>query len=375
MSVSCSVARTQVSKTGHCGPGIDILRRESQGITMVLVNRLIVLATLVVAGCDASALSTTKKLVIAHRGASGYLPEHTIAAKAMAYAQAADYIEQDLVMTRDDELVVLHDHYLDTVTNVAELFPGRHRSDGRYYVIDFSLDEIRQLSVVERFEMIDGVASAVFKDRFPLGLSSFRVHTFAEEIELIQGLNISTGNSTGLYPEIKSPEFHHEEGKDIAMATLRVLKKYGYRSKTDRVFLQCFEFSELQRIHDDLMPELGMDLRLVQLMGTEEEYQWMLQSDGMKRLAAYVDGIGPSAYLLIGMDSTAEDIKVTKLVERAHAAGLRVHPYTFRRETNQMPPFVQDYDDFLRIFLEEVGVDGVFTDFPDLTVKFIESAR
>jgi glycerophosphoryl diester phosphodiesterase len=339
-------------------------------------------AVLSITGCDASSnnpsseelpTANARKMVIAHRGASGYLPEHTIAAKAMAYAQGADYIEQDLVMTKDDELVVLHDRHLDTVSNVAELYPDRHRDDGRYYVIDFTLDEIRQLSVVERFKMKDGVATPVFENRFPLGKSSFHVHTFAEEIELIQGLNVSTGKSVGLYPEIKSPAFHREEGKDIAAAALSVLKQYGYDEKTDKVFFQCFDSSELQRIHDELMPQLDMDLLLVQLMGTEREYHWMLDKKGMQRLATYVDGIGPSVFLLVSPDSTAAEIKVTGLVELAHAAGLQVHPYTFRRERNQMPPFAKDYEDFLRIFFEVVGVDGVFTDFPDLTVRYVES--
>jgi glycerophosphoryl diester phosphodiesterase len=291
----------------------------------------------------------------------------------MAYAQGADYIEQDLVMTKDDELIVLHDHYLDTVTDVAEVFPTRHRDDGRYYVIDFTLLEIRQLSVVERFEIKDGVIQPVFENRFPLGMSSFRVHTFEEEIELIQGLNESTGNSVGLYPEIKSPAFHHDEGKDIATVVLGVLKKYGYEHKTDNVFLQCFDSDELQRIHDELMPQLDMALRLVQLMGTSEEYHWMLNESGMQKVATYADGIGPSVFLLVARDSTATDIKVTGLVELAHALHLQVHPYTFRRERNQMPPFARNYEDFLRIFFVDVGVDGVFTDFPDLTVRFIES--
>lgn len=346
--------------------------------------RISLLVAVLISGCAASiddrvsedAISvsaTAKRLVIAHRGASGYLPEHTIAAKAMAYAQGADYLEQDLVMTKDDELVVLHDRHLDTVTNVAQIFPDRHRDDGRFYVIDFTLEEIRQLSVFERFEMKEGIATPVFKDRFPLGKSSFRVHTFSEEIELIQGLNISTGKSVGIYPEIKSPAFHRDAGKDIAVAALNILKQYGYDEKTDKVFLQCFDSNELLRIHDDLMPALNMNLPLVQLMGTEKAYHWMLSDSGMQRLATYVDGIGPSAFLLLAPDSTASEIKVTRLVEIAHAAGLQVHPYTFRRERNQMPPFAKDYDDFLRIFFDQVGVDGVFTDFPDLTVKFIES--
>ncbi|MDH5621705.1 MAG: glycerophosphodiester phosphodiesterase [Gammaproteobacteria bacterium] len=322
-----------------------------------------------------AAASTAKKLVIAHRGASGYLPEHTLAAKAMAYAQGADYIEQDLVMTQDGELVVLHDHYLDTVTDVAKVFPGRSRDDGRYYAIDFTLEEIRQLAVVERFEVKDGVAVPVFPDRFPLGKSSFRVNTFAEEIELVQGLNRSTGRSVGIYPEIKSPAFHREQGKDISDAVLRVLKQYGYDHKEDPVFLQCFDAGELRRIHEELLPQHAMDLRLVQLLDTSDEYRAMLSEEGMQKLAAYVDGVGPSILLLIAPDSTASEVKATKLVEYAHAAGLQVHAYTFRREADQMPPFAQDYEDFLRIFVDLVKVDGVFTDFPDLTVRFLESRQ
>jgi glycerophosphoryl diester phosphodiesterase len=314
-----------------------------------------------------------KKLVIAHRGASGYLPEHTLAAKAMAYAQGADYIEQDLVMTRDDHLVVLHDRHLDTVSNVAELFPDRSREDGRFYVIDFTLDEIRSLSVSERFETKDGVRLPVFEDRFPLGKSSFRVHTFAEEIELIQGLNVSTGKLIGIYPEIKSPKFHRDEGKDIASAALSVLRHYGYDDKSDAVFFQCFDADELRRVHGELMPQLGMTLKLVQLMGTEDEYHWMLSADGMQEVATYADGIGPSALLLIDPQSTASTFKGTKLVEFAHKAEMQVHPYTFRRERDQMPPFAKDYEDFLRLFLDVAEVDGVFTDFPDLTVKYLES--
>ena len=326
---------------------------------------------------DAAAATapTGKKLVIAHRGASGYLPEHTIAAKAMAYAQGADYIEQDLVMTKDDELVVLHDRHLDTVTNVAELFPGRARDDGRFYVIDFTMNEIRSLSVVERFSLKDGVAVPVFQKRFPLGKSSFRVHTFAEEIELIQGLNTSTGKSIGIYPEIKSPAFHRDEGKDIARAALGVLRRYGYDKKTDKVFFQCFDNDELQRIHNVLMPEMNMALRLVQLIGGDAQYHWMLDQNGLQKLATYVDGIGPNAMLLLARDSTASDIKVNGVVEMAHDAGLLVPPYTFRRERDQMPPFARDYDDLLRIFFETVGVDGVFTDIPDLTVNYVESAN
>ena len=311
------------------------------------------------------------KLVIAHRGASGYLPEHTIAAKAMAYAQGADYIEQDLVMTRDGEVVVLHDHHLDTVTNVRDVFPGRARADGRFYVIDFALAELRQLAVSERFRVDSDKRSAVFEGRFPPGLSSFGISTFAEEIELIQGLNKSTGRSAGIYPEIKSPAFHREEGKDISAAVLEILREYGYSTMQDKVFLQCFDAFELQRIHNELLPAMKMAIPLVQLLGTGPEFEPALTEQGLRRVAAYANGIGPSMSLIVGPDSVASDLQVTDLVERAHALGLVVHPYTFRRD--RLPAFVDDYEQLLKIYFDDMDVDGVFTDFPDLTVAFLES--
>ena len=160
---------------------------------------LLIYVSLMMVGSTISVFAH-EKIVIAHRGASGYVPEHTIAAKAMAYAMGADYIEQDVVMTKDNQLVVLHDHYLDHVTDVQEKFFTRKREDGRYYVIDFTLDEIRTLNVSERYDMIDGVKVAVFANRFPLNKSIFKVHTLSEEIELIQGLNKSTGKNIGIYP-------------------------------------------------------------------------------------------------------------------------------------------------------------------------------
>lgn len=164
------------------------------------------------------------KIVIAHRGASGYLPEHTLASKAMAYQQGADFLEQDLVMTKDDRLIVLHDHYLDRVTDVADRFPDRARKDGRYYAIDFTLDEIKSLKFTEGFDIKDGKRVQSYPGRFPMGKSDFRIHTFEDEIEFVQGLNHSTGKNIGIYPEIKAPWFHRSEGKDITAKTLEVLK-------------------------------------------------------------------------------------------------------------------------------------------------------
>lgn len=315
------------------------------------------------------------KIVIAHRGASGYLPEHTIAAKAMAYGMGADYVEQDLVMTKDDRIIVLHDHHLDQVTNVREIFPNRARKDGKFYVIDFTLAELAELLIIERFSMVDGQQVPVFKDRFPLGKSKFRIHTFEEEIELVQGLNKSTGKNVGIYPEIKSAAFHMEEGKDISRAVLKILKDYGYSNKSDKVYLQSFEPTELKRIHDDLLPEMGMDIKLVQLLWPADDSEWIKKPGAVAEIATFADGIGPKMSMIITETSVTGNLHVTGLVARAHAAGLEVHPYTFRIEADQIPAYAKDYEDLLNIFLLQIGVDGVFTDFTDRAVNFLKETQ
>lgn len=328
----------------------------------------------------------SEKIVIAHRGASGYLPEHSMEAKAMAYAMGADYIEQDLVMTRDGHLVVLHDHYLDRVTDVDTVFPDRKRADGRYYVIDFTLDEIRHLRMTEGFEVSGGVKKQIYPGRFPLWKSSFKVHTFEEEIEMIQGLNHSTGRKVGLYPEVKSPWFHRKEGMDISRKALETLKAYGYSRRCDKIFLQCFDPVELLRIRRDLNRELGMDLKLVQLIAMTDwsetmiqrggkyvpySYDWMMKPGAMKRIAEYADGVGPWLPMVVRSESSRGNIQLTGLVEEAHQAGLQVHPYTFRKDAGQIPGYAADFEELLDIFLNRAHVDGVFSDFPDRAAAFI----
>lgn len=317
-------------------------------------------------------LAQTDKIVIAHRGASGYLPEHTLEAKAMAYAQGAHYIEQDLVMTADDQLIVLHDITLDRTTDVAQRFPDRARENGRYYAIDFTLAEIRQLQATEGFDIEDGEAVQGFKNRFPMGQSSFRVPTFQEEIELIQGLNQSTGKDIGIYPEIKGSAFHLAEGKDIDSAVVQVLKEYGYTSKQDKVFLQTFEFEALQRLHDDILPAAGIDVNLIQLIGSPEAYPWMFEEGGMAQLSERADGIGPSYALVIDRNSRPGNIQDTGLVAAAHAAGMQVHPYTFRADEGMIPAYASDFNELLELHYFGAGVDGLFTDFPDKAVQFLQ---
>ena len=254
--------------------------------------------------------SIKKITVVAHRGASGYLPEHTLASKAMAHTMNADYIEQDLVLSKDDIPIVIHDILLDDVTNVLEKYPNRKREDGKYYVIDFTFEELKSLEVTERFDSKTGLQ--IYPNRFPKEKSSFRLHSLQDEIELIQGLNKSTGKHIGIYPEIKNPEFHHKNGKDISKIVLDILTKYGYSTKNDQCILQCFDAQELERIRNQLQSELF----LVQLMEFPE------QKNLLEFYASYADGIGPWYKHVICSKTNHMVFLITSLVEEAHQVGL-----------------------------------------------------
>lgn len=349
--------------------------------------RLILSALLTFGIANLLQAAETGKVVIAHRGASGYLPEHTLEAKALAFAQGADFIEQDVVMTRDDQLVVIHDLTLERTTDVATVFPDRAREDGSFYVIDFTLQELRQLVVSEGFRNQGGSVVGNFPQRFPAGESRFAIHTLQEELELIAGLEQSTGRKAGIYPELKSPWFHHQHGKDLAKTVLHVLKDYGYDSRHDAVYLQSFDHAELLRLRNELMPALDMDLKLVQLVAENEwretyerddsgewqpyDYQWMLTSDGLQQLARVVDGVGPSFSALVTVGGNRA--RPNAVVGEAHSAGLQVHPFTFRKDRGQVPPYAGSFEALVEFFLYEVGVDGVFTDFPDEALRVVQA--
>ncbi|MBQ4776997.1 glycerophosphodiester phosphodiesterase [Pectobacterium versatile] len=353
------------------------------------VTVISLLSALALSVSFSASASSTDKIVIAHRGASGYLPEHTLPAKAMAYAQGADYLEQDLVLTKDNALIVLHDHYLDRVTDVAERFPQRARKDGRFYAIDFTLEEIKSLKFTEGFDIKDGKQVQSYPNRFPMWKSDFRIHTFQEEIEFIQGLNHSTGKNIGLYPEIKAPWFHHQEGKDIARETLAVLKLYGYTKKSDKVFLQSFDVAELKRIKTELQPQMKMDLNLIQLIAYTDwhetyekqadgtwvnyHYDWMQKPGAMQQIATYADGIGPDYHMLVQKGSTSDHITFTDMVKEAHQNKLQVHPFTARAD--RLPAYANDIGRLYDILYYQADVDGLFTDFPDKAVDFLKKPR
>ncbi len=295
-------------------------------------------------------------IVIAHRGASGYLPEHTTESAAMAHALGAEYIEQDCVLSKDGIPVVMHDITLDDLTNAFQVFPDRKRSDGHWYVFDFTLGELRQLRVTERRSK-----SRPWKDkgtRFPLEQGSFRISTLAEHLRLIQGLNQSRGRTAGVYVEIKDPKKHREAGLDASEAILKVLTEYGYDSADDPIFLQCFDGDEVQRIRG----ELKSPLPLIYLLGTAPSEQQIEEA------ATYCDGLGVLLTLVVASRNSDGKPDVTELVRMSHANGLQVHVWTFR--TDALPDFADTPEQLLEWLTVDAGVDGIFSDQPDFVVKW-----
>jgi glycerophosphoryl diester phosphodiesterase len=276
-------------------------------------------------------------LVIAHRGASGYLPEHTLEAYALAYGLGADYVEPDLVMTRDRVLICLHDIHLEATTNVEQLFGSRRREDGRWYAADFDLVEIRTLAVHERLQ-----------GRFPQDRGRFEVPTFAEMLALIQGLNATTGREVGIYPELKAGAWHREQGLALEEPFLELVTAHGFLGPAASIFVQSFEPDSLRRLR-----ELGSNLPQILLFGTGPESEPFTTAAGLDAAMAFANGLGPDKRVLL---------ERPQVVDLAHERNLLVHPYTFR--VDDVGAGYADFEDELRHYAE-LGIDGLFTDFPD----------
>jgi len=311
-----------------------------------------------------------KKLVIAHRGASGYLPEHTYSGAVMAHASGADFLELDVVMSKDGHLIVMHDLTLNATTNVEEVFPGRKNEKGKYQVIDFSLSEIKLLKVHERSTRTG--KNAVFPKRFPIGYQLFEVPTLDKMINLVKGLSKSSGRIMGLYIEIKAPEFHRKNMMDPALALLKMLNYHGFREASDPVFIQSFDSNTLKK----LRYKHKTRLRLIQLIGENRwklsgtDFTYLKSEKGMNEVAQYADGIGPWInQLVIGIDFSG-NVQITNLLKNARRKDLIIHPYTFRAD--RLPSYVSSFDELLDIFFNEVDVDGIFTDFPDKVISYLE---
>ncbi|MBW4672454.1 MAG: esterase-like activity of phytase family protein [Cyanomargarita calcarea GSE-NOS-MK-12-04C] len=356
-------------------------------------------------------------IVIGHRGASGELPEHTLGAYKLAIERGADFIEPDLVSTKDGVLIARHEPNMINTTDVAEKFASRKTtkvvdgvSEEGFFASDFTLAEIKTL----RAKMPQGFRTQAFN-----GL--YEIPTFEEIINLVKQTEADTGRKIGIYPETKHPTFHDNLGLSLEEPLLATLQKTGFTDPT-RIYIQSFEVSNLKELNTKT------NIPLVQLLdaydvnldgslsyqdvnekpydftvkGDKRTYQDLQTVEGLKEIATYADGIGPWKRMIVSVkgvdangDGAADDVNKdgavndadktltppTSLVKDAHTAGLLVHPYTFRNEARFLASDyngdpAQEFKQFINL-----GVDGYFTDFPgtgdlvrdQITSKFVRS--
>ncbi len=295
------------------------------------------------------ARSAEPVLVIAHRGASGYLPEHTLAAYSLAIDMGADFVEPDLVVTRDGVLVARHDRYLGTTTDVAEhpAFASRRRESGGredWFVEDFSIAEIRQLR-----------ARQPFRGRSLAEDGKHAIPTFDEVISLVRQQQRETGRRIGIYPETKAPGHFKGIGLDPKPRLLAALARGGIPHADVPVIVQSFEPGILRELNAE------SDLVLVQLVSPASRETPNVPNIPLAGIAAYADGVGANKYLLL--NAAGED---SGFVAGAHKLGLNVHTWTIRDDA--VPERFLLVADEVKRYLQ-LGVDGFFTDFPDTGVN------
>lgn len=309
---------------------------------MVLAGMAAGVVVMALGGCAAAGGGASQRggLVIAHRGASGHAPEHSLAAYVLAYGQGADVLEPDVVLTRDGVAICAHDLTAERTTDVAERFADRRAADGKWYWADLTLAEVRQLRLKWPREaggdgaQVPGPAMGVL--------------TLDEMLGLVERLNRETGRRVEVIPEPKGPAFHRQRGMDVEGAVVAAVARRGWTERGDPVIVQCFELDALQRLR-----QAGSRLRLV----------WLLRerpSDAqLDEAARWVDGIGPNRRLI---ESDAGE--VSDLVERARRRGLAVFPYTFGDDQVMTARFLNVY-----------RVDGVFSDYPATAVRARGASR
>ncbi|MEA5519782.1 glycerophosphodiester phosphodiesterase family protein [Limnoraphis robusta Tam1] len=341
-------------------------------------------------------LNGQEPIVIGHRGASGERPEHTLEAYKLAIEQGADFIEPDLVSTKDGVLVARHENEISGTTDVSERpeFADRFATkiiDGQeisgWFTEDFTLEELKTLNAKERIPELRGT---------DFDNDGLKVPTLAEVIDLVKQVEAETGKQIGIYPETKHPTYFDSIDLSLEEPLINTLVENEF-TDPNRIFIQSFEVGNLQDLHNTIMPEAGVDIPLVQLIGgggapydfiengDGRTYNDLITPEGLAEIATYADGIGPSKRRIIpavtvdndangepddldgdGQITDADRVlgEATSLIDEAHDAGLLVHPYTLRNESvflasdyNGNPEV--EYEQFIQL-----GADGFFTDFP-----------
>jgi len=329
-------------------------------------------------------------VVVGHRGASGYRPEHTLAAYELAARMGADYIEPDLVTTKDRVLVARHEPEIGGTTDVDQHpeFAGRKKTknlDGvqvtGWFTEDFTLKELKTLRAKERIPALRQ-QNTVFNGRY-------QIPTLQEVIDLSKKLSRELDRPIGIYPETKHPTFFQQQGLALEPELVKVLTRNGLNRSDAKVFVQSFEVANLKALDKQLRVPLvqltssaGAPYDFV-VAGDKRTYADIVTANGLKEVATYADGLGPSKDQVIPLDATGKLGQPTALVSNAHKAGLVVHPYTFRVENNFLPA---EFDSSAvtaesgNLFGEiaayrKTGIDGLFTDNTDIAIAQETEAR
>jgi glycerophosphoryl diester phosphodiesterase len=349
------------------------------------------------------AIARCQPIVIAHRGASGLRPEHTLAAYQLAIEQGADFIEPDLVPTRDGILVARHENAIaildsngninrtNTTTDVFEYPQFRDRLttkiiDGQaitgWFTEDFTLAELKTINAIERLPELRGTQC----DRDKL-----KILTLEEIINLVKQTERDTGKKIGIYPETKHPTYFAKEGKkldgtSISLSIEKLLVDTlvaNNFTNPEQVFIQSFEVSNLQALKHSIMPKARVDLPLIQLIhntgspydqkiiNSNFTYQTLITPQRLNQISTYAAGIGVAKNLIIPVDNNNNLLSPTSLIEDAHFSELLVHTYTLRNENIFLANDYQGNPELEYQRLIELGVDGFFTDFPATGVKAI----
>ena len=314
---------------------------------------LVISASLRLCG-DSNALE-----IIAHRGASALKPENTLVSQQLAQKNGAHWLEADLVSTKDHQLILLHELWLEPTTDVAQVFPKRKRRDGHFYALDFSLAELRQLQMRPRVER---GGKRTFPNR-KIDVSGARITSLAELLTLKNG-------ASGFYLESKSPRWHRRNGVDVSKLLLAQLN--AAQVAPSKIWLECFDPDELKRLRS----ELHSPFRQTQLIASNSEtfdpngqkfdFAAMRTPAGLRLVKRYADAIGPRLdFVIQGLGG------VSPLVANAHAAGLEVHPFVLQTDLFPFaPPLTKNW---IRLF-EGANIEAIFTDQPD-EVRALVKAR
>jgi glycerophosphoryl diester phosphodiesterase len=332
---------------------------------------------------------SARQLIIGHRGASGYRPEHTLASYELAARMGADYIEPDLVSTKDGVLVARHENEIGGTTDVAAHpeFASRRTTktiDGNpltgWFTEDFTLAELKTLRAKERLPLV--------RQRNTIYDGRFEVPTFQEIIDLTQRLSRELDREIGIYPETKHPTYFRSLGLPLEPGLVSTLRRNGLAGRNAKVFVQSFETTNLRALDKEL------DVPLVQLLDTPTQqpfdlvgtsdhrtYADLATAAGLREVARYADGVGPSKNYIVPRAADGSSLSPTTFVADAHTAHLVVHPYTFRNENQFLPLELRlggDPNDYGNAIAEDrqffgLGVDGLFTDNSDTAVEALRS--